>query len=282
MATLEQTCKSCGNVFTGKFCNQCGEKVYTDHDKSLGHILEEGFHFITHFEGKFLVTLKTLFLQPGKLSDDYSFGIRKKYFKPLSFFLMLVVLYLIFPMFRGLNMDLQDHLHNGYYGDFGTEKIKAIMAAKSWNLEQVTDKYHAISAKVSKFLLFIIIPVMALFNWGVLRKKKRVLFDHFIFATETASFFLLWGFLLLPLLMWPIIKLFVAFEAGHLFHGEAITAILLLIPFYFFLTKAGRRFYRFTKIGALAFSVAYGSVFTIFILTVYKFLLFLISIQFLR
>src|SRR5688500_11303954 len=157
MATLEQTCKSCGNVFTGKFCNQCGEKVYTDHDKSMGHILEEGFHFITHFEGKFLVTLKTLLLQPEKLSNEYSSGIRKKYFKPLSFFLLLVVLYLIFPLFRGLNMDLQDHLHNAHYGDYGTGKIKAIMQAKSWSLEQVTDKYHAVSAKVSKFLLFIII-----------------------------------------------------------------------------------------------------------------------------
>src|SRR5690348_17578368 len=26
----DHTCKNCGNRFSGKFCNQCGEKVYTD------------------------------------------------------------------------------------------------------------------------------------------------------------------------------------------------------------------------------------------------------------
>jgi hypothetical protein len=36
-------CKNCGNSFAGKFCNNCGEKVYTDHDKSFAHILKRYF-----------------------------------------------------------------------------------------------------------------------------------------------------------------------------------------------------------------------------------------------
>lgn len=34
------TCKNRGNQFTGNFCNRCGEKVYTDHDKSVSHFLK--------------------------------------------------------------------------------------------------------------------------------------------------------------------------------------------------------------------------------------------------
>jgi hypothetical protein len=38
-------CKNCGHAFEGKFCNACGEKFYTDKDKSVKHLLEEAFHF---------------------------------------------------------------------------------------------------------------------------------------------------------------------------------------------------------------------------------------------
>src|SRR4051812_13168732 len=79
------TCKNCSNQFTGNYCNNCGEKVYTAHDKSILHFLEEGMHFITHFDGSFFSTLKAIFTTPGKLSTDYTNGIRKRYFKPLSF-----------------------------------------------------------------------------------------------------------------------------------------------------------------------------------------------------
>ena len=85
-------CKNCGNSFTGKYCNQCGEKVYGEKDKSVFHFFEEGLHFITHFDGTFFNTLKKLFTQPGQLSVDYCNGKRKSYFKPLSLFLLLVVI----------------------------------------------------------------------------------------------------------------------------------------------------------------------------------------------
>lgn len=109
MQTVQHICKNCGHVFTGNYCNQCGEKVYTEHDKSLVHLLEEGFHFVTHFEGTLLTTIKTIFTKPGQLTLDYCNGVRKKYFRPLSFFLLLVVFYLVFPLLSGLNMTLYNH-----------------------------------------------------------------------------------------------------------------------------------------------------------------------------
>ena len=107
------TCKNCGNQFTGKYCNVCGEKVYTDHDKSIAHFLEDALHFITHLEGTLITTLKTILTKPGRLSYDYCHGIRKKYFKPLSFFMLLVILYLLFPFFTGLNMPFRFYLNRG-------------------------------------------------------------------------------------------------------------------------------------------------------------------------
>lgn len=35
-------------------CNNCGEKVYTDHDRTLVHFFEEGIHFLLISKAVFL------------------------------------------------------------------------------------------------------------------------------------------------------------------------------------------------------------------------------------
>src|ERR671913_130444 len=52
------SCKHCGNYFSGKYCNKCGEKVYTDHEKSIPHFFEEAFHFLTHLKAHFSPPLR--------------------------------------------------------------------------------------------------------------------------------------------------------------------------------------------------------------------------------
>jgi hypothetical protein len=282
MVSTQNTCKNCGNRFIGKYCNQCGEKVYTYHDKTIAYLAKEGAHFITHFEGTFLVTLRTILTLPGKLSLDYCNGIRKKYFKPLPFFLLLIVIYLIFPLFKGLNMDLENHMTNGLYGNYATNKINHIVNERNWTLKETTVKFHTVSEKASKFLLFIILPIMSLLNRYVLRTRRKLFFDHFIFATETASFFLLWGFLLLPLLILVLIKIAVPLDGGFLFQNETLPGILLLIPFLFYVWKAFKRFYELSNSLAFLYALLYIIVFTLFILFVYKFLLFFISAHFIH
>src|SRR6476661_8388751 len=147
------TCKNCGNRFTGNFCNECGEKVYTVKDKMVTHFFEDGFHFITHFEGKFFTTIKTLFSKPGQVSLDYTNGIRKKYFKLLSLFLLLVILYLLFPVFQGLNMKLYYHERHNLYGAFAKDQVREIMLHKHITEKEVSDLFQKNSEKISKTLL---------------------------------------------------------------------------------------------------------------------------------
>ena len=104
------TYKNC-KQFAGRFCNQCGEKVYTDPDKSLEHFFEDVFHFITHFSSKFLNSFWLVISRPGLMSYKYCRGIWKKYFKPLSLFLIGVILYLLFPMIQGMNIAFDIHLY---------------------------------------------------------------------------------------------------------------------------------------------------------------------------
>jgi hypothetical protein len=102
-------------------------------------------------------------------------------------------------------MDLSAHIDDRFYGNYAYDVINNLMSHKSWTMEETAARFHAASDKVSKFLLLIIIPFMSLLYWALLRRKRKLYFDHFIFSTETASFFLLWGFLILPLIFWLLI-----------------------------------------------------------------------------
>lgn len=272
----EIICKNCGNNFFGKFCNICGEKVYTEKDKSVNHILGEGLHFLTHFEGTFFKTLKTIFTKPGQLSLDYCKGIRKKYFKPLSFFLMLVILYLLFPVFEGLNMRLYYHLQHRLYGEYATDEILHILKEKNITEQVLADSFHRAGEKISKFLLFIVIPVMAFFSFTIGNTKRKKFYDHFVFSIEAFSFFILWGSLLFPFILLLIIKIF-GFHS--FFDNQLFTGITILIVYIPYLTLACKRFFCFKWWYCILYSVLFTAFMFGFLEFIYKFILFLIAIR---
>jgi hypothetical protein len=269
------TCKNCGNLFTGKFCNNCGEKVYTDKDRSVSHLLSEGVHFITHFEGSFFNTVVALFTKPGKFSLDYCDGIRKKYFKPLAFFLLLVVLYLLFPFFDGLNSSAYYHVRHPLYGKYALHKSLQIVQERHLTDEAFGEAFSHTSEKISKLLLFIIIPAMALFSWLVSLKKRKYFYDNFVFSIEANSFFLLWGFLIFPLLFRLFTKIVpVPDQTGNL------TILIADLSFFtFYLVFAAKRFFRFKWWYSILYSLVFTFLLAIFIQYIYKFILFYITIH---
>lgn len=196
------TCQSCGHVYSGKFCNNCGERTFDEHSKSVVHLGEEAFHFLTHFEGSFFRTLKAVFTAPGKLSADYCNGIRKKYFKPVPFFLLIVVLYLLFPRYTGLNMPLRVYVDKTYdYHVYALPTARQKLVKYKGDEVKLMQAYDAKSAKIAKPMLFIMIPSVGLLLWGMFFKRRTYYFDHLIYATEFNALFIAINFLLLPLLM---------------------------------------------------------------------------------
>jgi hypothetical protein len=271
-----QTCKNCGNEFAGNFCNRCGEKVYGDHDKSIFHFLEDGIHFITHFDGTLINSVRTIFGRPGQLSVDYSNGIRKRYFRPLALFMLLVVLYLIFPMFTGLNMPMRFHLTQDFYGDLAQEKAQHYIQSHHVTMVQLEQKFAAKSEKTSKFMLFAIIPLSAiplyLFGW----KKRRYFFDHLLLSTEINSFYLIYAFFLLPL---SLSLLSLIQQVMHIkFMGwvdEDMLGLIISVGLALFVSGAFKRFFGFKWwvrfLAIIVFIIAHYFI----VYSIYKFLLFI-------
>lgn len=277
MSSVSTACKNCGNHFTGKYCNACGEKVYSDHDRTMMHFFEEGLHFITHLEGTLLTTIKTIFKRPGLLSLDYCNGIRKKYFKPLPFFLLLVVIYLLFPVFEGLNMQMKYYKGQKHFGEYASAKIESVIKKTGLTEEQVAEKFHHKSEKVSKFMLIVLIPFTAILFYTLSFYKRKYFFDHMVFATEINAVYLLWGFLVVPLLVAVI------FLIGKLLGGIAIEDELLGIIIYtgmgIYTIRAAKRFYGFKWWQSALFTGIFITAHMFIVYTLYKFLLFVTVIN---
>lgn len=273
---LTHTCLSCGHSFTGKFCNQCGEKVYTDKDKSMGQILHDTVHFITHFEGSFLTTIKTIFTRPGKLAYNYCNGIRKKYFKPISLFLLCIVLYLLFPRFDGLNMKFSTYVSKqNNYTWLVLPVAKTKLKNSSITETQLGEQYNKLSAKVSKIFLLALIPLSAVCLYAMYYRKRRFFFDHFIMATEFTSLMVIGVFLLLPLLVtageWIYSPI-----SGFFVDNNLLPFLFIHILLLVFLYIAFRRFYQQSWIWTLLKAIIFLLVFDFGIMYIYHCLLFLV------
>ncbi|WP_165824117.1 DUF3667 domain-containing protein [Pseudochryseolinea flava] len=267
------TCKNCSNEFSGKYCNECGEKVYS-HDRSFKHLFEEVFHFFTHFEGTLFNTLRVLPFRPGQLSLDFINGIRRRYFKPIPFFLMAVILYLMFPLFGGLNMKLSFHLASPLYGEYATSLSEKVQEQKDLSPKELEEAFHYKGEKTSKFLLIIIIPFTALVSYAMAFRKRKYYYDHFIFATEIASVFILWGFLLLPL-----IKMLFASMGMALFEREGFVVIIMGLGLGLYVNFAAKRFFEWNFWIRTIYTIVLLTFLFAFVQTVYKFILFVIAIH---
>jgi Protein of unknown function (DUF3667) len=277
------TCKNCGNHFSGKYCNQCGEKVYTDHDKSLKHIFEEVFHFVTHFDSKFFTTLRLIFARPGFISQEYCRGVRKKYFKPVSLFLIGVIIYLLFPIIQGLNISFFNHLAQDkqFHISFPQAWAQAKATHYGISIEDLGLHFDDKSPKISKLLLFIIIPLTGIILKLLFYKRKRFSFDHFVLAAEINTFFVFLTFLLMPLLFQLIAKIVWWVWSGIYRYGDDIYFILTqLVLVFLFSAIAFKRFYGVSTWKAILKSLLFLFAHSVLIYIIYRLILFCVVMLF--
>ncbi|RYZ21317.1 MAG: DUF3667 domain-containing protein [Chitinophagaceae bacterium] len=264
MVAVSAACPSCGQDFTGKFCAHCGEKQVNHHDFTAGHFVEETVEGITHFDNKFIRTIKALF-RPGMLTLEFERGRKVPFMRPIQLF---IVCNLLFFLLAGRTNVFSVQLDN-----FMTRpSMRAYLIARvgaDADFNRVGEIFVEKMGNQSKAFILFFVPFYALYTELVYFRKRKPAGMHLVFATHYFSFLLFYFALFELLLELPYYHIFrgsVAF-----FDPFAVIFNLLAIIIYFLL--AARRYFRAGWTWAILGGVGAGFLF-IFLLVIYRSLLF--------
>ncbi len=232
---LQHTCKSCGNVFAGHYCNACGEKVLGPQDRSFRTFAKSIFRALTLADSKFLKTLWLVIRKPGFLSREYAEGRRVKYLSPLSLFFVLNLIYFLFPLIQLFNASLRTQV-NSFHGRVAIQVVADKMTSlQVKDVNSFAILYDQKTTGFAKMMVVLFAVLVSLLLNLIYRARQRYFTDHVGLAVELVCFNLAINALLLTLLV-------NLFRLGSYLDETVLTGIFITTNLYFLL-RSGWTFY---------------------------------------
>lgn len=233
---VTRICRNCGNDFTGRYCNHCGEKVLIPADKSLGRMFSEVLNSITFLDNRVFRTAKMIFLRPGELSQKVMNGIRVPFLRPLSLFFIANLLYFLFPVFDTFNSHLRTQMHFMPYSTIASQMVEEKLEREGKTLQEFTTDYRNQSTNMSKLLLivfvFLVAVPLALINYS----NHYYFYDHVVVSLEYNSVIILAVQVILPRILMAIS--FVFFDSDTfldtILHDSIFSWVAVTLSFFIF------------------------------------------------
>ncbi|GAA0706635.1 DUF3667 domain-containing protein [Dokdonella soli] len=278
-------CTNCGATLAGEFCQACGQKRFVESDRRFGHLMHQFLASATDLDGRIWRSLRALLFQPGLLSREYFIGRRAHWIAPITLFLAVNVVYFLAPLHGGdlaLQFNRQvsgrvealasgpdEKLSEAQLASTGQAHTpftmgwidarvrardaaarKASHGASGYSYHDYRVAYDAKADDVSKALIILHVPFVALVLMLLFARQHRYFAEHFVFALHFLAFTLL----SLQLTMQIHALMNVALPAAWVPSGTALDWFLrLLLPTYTVL--AVRRAYAVGWIGSIAAGV---------------------------
>jgi hypothetical protein len=231
-------CGNCDAALIGPYCAQCGQHAH-DSARSLSVLLHDGWHVITHLDGRFWSTMRRLLASPGQLTLDYFAERRERHISPLRLYFVLSIAFFALEAANSKSVtaapaslsaaelaELQQELHQApaqiaqHVTVSGTgaglildpsacDKIdphwlwlrgRLRTACQREIADNGRSAAHAFGSYVPK-MMFIFLPLMALVMVPLYRTPRRYYVEHLVFFlhTHAALFMALIGDVLLGL-----------------------------------------------------------------------------------
>ncbi len=230
----EHTCKSCGNVFSGTYCNECGEKVLLPADRSFKKFLSNLMVAITFTDSKFVKAMWLVISKPGFLSREAAEGRTVKYLNPLSLFFLLNLVYFFFPVIQlfnaSLNTQLLSPLGNFYQSIIAEKIVRMGMDVNSFSMI-----YNLKTTGYAKLMVMVFVVIASLPLNLFYYKRNRFFTDHVGFMVELACFNLFINAIVLKLVT-------DVFGLGrHL--DELVLTVIFISTNLYFLLRSSKIFY---------------------------------------
>ncbi len=272
------TCKNCETQFQGKFCPSCGEKVLSDKDFQLKTFITQGIDIFTHVDSKIAKSIISLIRRPGELTFNNWTGIRVPFAKPMQLFIVLNALFYLLNHytvnFNIFNTPLKGQVSYFRYSDLAKKQVDEVVAKKNISYADFETSFNTKSDSLSKTLIFILIPIQAVFLWLLFFWKKKYFVQHLIYATHFISFLLIYCLLMigLTLVLLLINNLAPQLELMNYTNDRSFSILgFILLGYYFY--RSILKCYEINKLAAFAFT--FILVYTNHILLeIYRFILF--------
>lgn len=162
-------CQNSGSGINDNFCSSCGEKKVEEADFSLKAIISISLNAVTNIDSKLFKTILVLMFKPGKLTEEYINGIRKKYMQPFQLFVLANLLFFFITDIDMFRIPAK--------WDFDQPETKAIAEeialTKSITFPEVMILYDSQVTSLSKSLVIVVIPFLGLL-FLMLNYKKNI------------------------------------------------------------------------------------------------------------
>jgi Protein of unknown function (DUF3667) len=235
-------CQTCGDRSMQKYCPNCGEKKFDHHELTLKHFFSEALESFAHFDNKFLRSLKTLIFYPGRLSLDFTEGLRVRFMKPLQLFLVMNLIFFFLVPQNPFALPLYNYVTYKPFTDYHTvETVEEKMKEKNLTMKELSAVFdHQIKTE-SKEFVFLYVIFYAFVLMILMIAYKKGLAEHLIFSAHFMSFYLILSFAQYFLITWPFYALS---DVNYSQTFDTITVVITVIILAVYLFAAFRTFYR--------------------------------------
>jgi hypothetical protein len=239
---LLRTCKNCHQEFTGRYCNRCGEKVIVPEDRSLPELFKKTFSTIPILDNRFTRTIRLMLTKTGYVSRNYIIGRRRPFIDPLAIFLVINLLYFLFPTFQTYHTPLRTQTNFLLHSKIASEMVEERIANESTTLPEFTVLYDQHATNVAKILLVGFVLILAIPFWMVNYSAGMFFRDHLVTSIEFCTVSILINNLVIPWLWFLIASVFsrADLNADSVFEGYYPSLLLGVISFALFYTLEKR------------------------------------------
>lgn len=163
-------CKNCNEKVEGKFCPNCGQSAAVDKINFTNFIKDLSESLFQVNKG-FFYTLNILFTRPGQGIHDYLEGKRKKYFKPITYALLLSTVYFFLSQMIGKETFIGDFLNGFALADEEVETATKQVKVIKW------------FANNYAYTILMLLPLYSLASYFTFKKSKYHYLEHFVLNT---------------------------------------------------------------------------------------------------
>jgi len=165
-------CKNCENAVDEKFCSHCGQRTMVD-VINFSTLRNEFHNDIFQINRGFLFTIKELFVRPGHAIRDFINGKRKPYYKPISFLLVSVTLYIFVAYLLDVDSFLARSIKNFKDGwDHANQERD--------KLELQTGGIFEWLRTNQTYLVFVFVPIFSLASFIAFVRDKYNYYEHLV------------------------------------------------------------------------------------------------------